>query len=264
MFSQIATVVGMNIKSLPRRLWMSLAAIFAVSVVVAVLLAFLAMAKGFEKTLTGSGSESIAVITRIASQSELNSILSRQTVNTMATAPGIARNANGDPIYSAELFVIVDGIKRSSQTEVNIPMRGISAAGFELRENVRIVEGRSFEAGRNEIVVGEGIPSNNAVCTRCGARLPIPVPLSVTAFSKWVAYQEEVHKTCLERPACTGVSASWCPRCGDCECPRDEETGELEGDMNDAGCPLHAPSSTHAAGGPHDEDVRSVLVPDER
>jgi len=157
MFSQIATVVGMNIKSLPRRLWMSLAAIFAVSVVVAVLLAFLAMAKGFEKTLTGSGSESIAVITRIASQSELNSILSRQTVNTMATAPGIARNANGDPIYSAELFVIVDGIKRSSQTEVNIPMRGISAAGFELRENVRIVEGRSFEAGRNEIVVGEGV-----------------------------------------------------------------------------------------------------------
>lgn len=156
-FSQIWTVVVMNILSLPRRLWMSLAAIFAVSVVVAVLLAFLAMAKGFEQTLAGTGTDGIAIITRTGSQSELNSSMSRDTVNLVATAPGIARDAGGDPVYSAELYVIVDGIKRSTQSKANIPMRGISTRGFGLREQLEIVEGRQFEPGRNEIVVGQGV-----------------------------------------------------------------------------------------------------------
>lgn len=147
----------MNILSLPRRLWMSLAAVFAVGVVVAVLLAFLAMAKGFERTLAGTGTDSVAIVTRVGSQSELNSVLSRDTVNSISTAPGIARNASDNTVYSAELFVIVDGIKRSSQTEVNIPMRGISLEGLELREQLTIVEGRSFVPGRNEIVVGQGV-----------------------------------------------------------------------------------------------------------
>jgi putative ABC transport system permease protein len=156
-FSQIWTVIVMNILSLPRRLWMSLAAVFAVGVVVAVLLAFLAMAKGFENTLAGTGSDRIAVITRVGSQSELNSVLSRENVNAVITAPGIAMDAGGDPQHSAELFVIVDGIKRSSQTEANIPMRGISLEGLGLRERMQIVEGRAFEPGRNEIVVGQGV-----------------------------------------------------------------------------------------------------------
>lgn len=147
----------MNILSLPRRLWMSLAAVFAVGVVVAVLLAFLAMAKGFERTLAGTGTDSVAIVTRVGSQSELNSVLSRDTVNSISTAPGIARNASDNTVYSAELFVIVDGIKRSSQTEVNIPMRGISLEGLELREQLTIVEGRAFVPGRNEIVVGQGV-----------------------------------------------------------------------------------------------------------
>ncbi|MEL7185413.1 MAG: ABC transporter permease [Pseudomonadota bacterium] len=157
MWSQIRTVVVMNIASLPRRLWMSLAAVFAVSVVVAVLLAFLAMAKGFEQTLAGTGTENIAIVTRTGSQSELNSVLGRNSVNLISTAPGIAVDENGDPIYSAELYVIVDGIKRSTQTEANIPMRGISPNGFALREQIEIVEGRMFEPGRNEITVGAGV-----------------------------------------------------------------------------------------------------------
>ncbi|MDJ0919369.1 MAG: FtsX-like permease family protein [Woeseiaceae bacterium] len=156
-FSQIWTVIVMNILSLPRRAWMSLAAVFAVAVVVAVLLAFLAMAKGFERTLAGTGSDNVAIVTRVGSQSELNSVLGRDTVNTMMTAPGIALDDNGDPIQSSELFVIVDGVKRSSQTQANIPMRGLFLDGFDLRENLTIIEGRPFESGRNEIVVGKGV-----------------------------------------------------------------------------------------------------------
>jgi len=157
LLSQIWTVIVMNVRSLPRRLWMSLAAVFAVSVVVAVLLSFLAMVQGFRQTLEGTGSEDVAIVTRSGSRSELNSSMGRDTVNIVATAPGIALSADGNPIYSPELFVVVDGIKKVSQTEANIPMRGIDPAGFELRDQVEITAGRMFTPGNNEIIVGEGV-----------------------------------------------------------------------------------------------------------
>ncbi len=156
-FSQIGTVIAMNIRSLPQRFWMALAATLAISVVVAVLLSFLSMSNGFKKTLEGAGSIETAIITRSGSRSELNSVLSNDVVKIVTAAPGIAQNENGQPIYSAELYVVVDGIKRTTQTEANLPMRGISQTGFDLRGNVEITEGRMFEAGRNEIIVGEAV-----------------------------------------------------------------------------------------------------------
>lgn len=154
--SQVAAVVVMNVRSLPQRLWMSLATLVAVAIVVAVLLAFLAMGNGFRVTVSGSGSESLAVVMREGSQAELNSVLTRDQVSLLETAPGIARDDIG-PQVSAELYVIVDGYKRSTGSEVNIPMRGLSVRGIEMREGIDIVEGRMFEPGRNEIIVGASV-----------------------------------------------------------------------------------------------------------
>ncbi len=156
-FSQIGTVIAMNIRSLPQRFWMAFAATLAISVVVAVLLSFLSMSNGFKKTLEGAGSTETAIITRSGSRSELNSVLSNDVVKIVTSSPGIAKNENGQPIYSAELYVVVDGIKRTTLTEANLPMRGVSQAGIDLRGNVEIIDGRMFEAGRNEIIVGEAV-----------------------------------------------------------------------------------------------------------
>lgn len=147
----------MNIRSLPQRFWMAFAATLAISVVVAVLLSFLSMSNGFKKTLEGAGSTETAIITRSGSRSELNSVLSNDVVKIVTSSPGIAKNENGQPIYSAELYVVVDGIKRTTLTEANLPMRGVSQAGIDLRGNVEIIDGRMFEAGRNEIIVGEAV-----------------------------------------------------------------------------------------------------------
>ena len=156
-FSQIFTVIMMNIRSLPKRFWMSFSATLAISVVVAVLLSFLSMSNGFKKTLEGAGSDKTAIVTRSGSKSELNSVLTNDVVNIITMAPGIAKNADGRPIYSPELYVVVDGIKRTTNTQANLPMRGIASVGFDLRGNVEIVEGRMFESGKNEIIVGTAI-----------------------------------------------------------------------------------------------------------
>ncbi len=155
-FSQTLAVINMNLLSLPRRIWMSLAMILASAVVVAILLAFLAMSKGFEVTLKGAGSKNIAMFLREGSAAELNSVLSKEQVNLIEDAPGIARDDKG-PIVSAELYVIVDGIKKSTHTSANLPLRGMSQRGIEMRRGFNLTRGRLFTPGTNEMIVGEGL-----------------------------------------------------------------------------------------------------------
>lgn len=157
LFAQIGTVTMMNIRSLPRRLWMSLAMVLASAVVVAILLAFLAMAKGFESTMNGAGSDRIAVLMRDGSAAEINSVITREQVNLIEESPGIARDAEDAPLVSPELYVIVDGLKKSSATEANIPLRGINAMGMAMRDNMQLIEGRMFTPGTNELIVGAGV-----------------------------------------------------------------------------------------------------------
>ncbi|WP_193163421.1 ABC transporter permease [Microbulbifer hainanensis] len=156
LISQIATVTVMNIRSLPRRLWMSLAMVLASAVVVAILLAFLAMAKGFETTMSSAGSDRVAMLMREGAAAELNSVVTRDQVNLVEDLPGIASDKDG-PVVSPELYVIVDGIKKSTGTEANIPLRGLDSRGMALRGNVQLTRGRSFTPGTNELIVGEGV-----------------------------------------------------------------------------------------------------------
>lgn len=157
MISQIIAVVLINLKSIPQRLWMSLSAVLASAIVVLVLLGFLAMANGFRQTLAGQGADDIAIIMRPAAQSELNSVIDREQVNLIAAqAPGLKRQ-NGRAMISPEVYVIVDGTKKSTGTDANIPLRGLSEDGLALRDEIRLVEGRMFEPGRTELVVGRGV-----------------------------------------------------------------------------------------------------------
>jgi putative ABC transport system permease protein len=156
---QIGAITLMNLLSLPQRLWLSLSTVLAIALVVIVLLTFLAMANGFRRTVEGSGATDVAVILRGGSQSEINSTISRDQVRLIEDAPGIARNGAGEPLTSAELYVVVDGVKRASGTKANVPLRGLGAKGAALRRGITLVTGRMFNPGANEIVVGKGLVS---------------------------------------------------------------------------------------------------------
>jgi putative ABC transport system permease protein len=154
---QVAAVTVINLKSIPQRFWLSLSTVVAVALVVIVLLAFLSMANGFRRALTGSGAEDVAVILRGGSQSEINSTITRDQVRLIEEGPGIARSLDGKPLISAELYLVVDGIKRSSQTKANLPLRGMGPEGTAIRKGITIVAGRMFRPGASEIVVGKGL-----------------------------------------------------------------------------------------------------------
>ncbi len=151
--TQTAAITAVNIRSIPQRLGSSSVAVIGIAGVVVVFVAVLSIAQGFRAAMTTAGDPSTVIVMRAGTDSEMSSILMREQAQIIKDAPGIARGASG-PIASAELFVIVNHPKRSTGLDANVPLRGVEAGAFDVRDKVRIVEGRRFEPGRNEIVVG--------------------------------------------------------------------------------------------------------------
>jgi putative ABC transport system permease protein len=153
--SQIVSVTRFGLLSLPQRRGSVLAALFGIAGVVAVLVGVLSIAVGFRKAMLASGSPESAIVMRSGADSEMVSGLGREQTRIIADAPGVARSPAG-PLASAELFVIINLPKRSTGTDANVPLRGVEAAALKVRDNLKIVRGRSFEWGKNEAIVGVG------------------------------------------------------------------------------------------------------------
>ena len=151
--SQILAVTWLNLRSLRARLGSSTVAIVGFAGVVAVFIAVLSIAEGFGKVMSSGGSDATALVLRGGSDTEMSSGLLLDQTKVIKQAPGVERGPDG-PVASAELFVIVDVPKRSTGTDANVPLRGVEPEAFEIRQAFEIVEGRSFEPGRNEVIVG--------------------------------------------------------------------------------------------------------------
>ncbi len=153
--TQSFSVAWYNLRSLPERKAAALTAAVGIAGVVGVLVGVLAIAEGFRRAMTVSGSPDVAVVLRSGSDSEMTSGLERDAIRTIGDAPGVARSAAG-PLSSAELFVIINLPKRSTGTDANVPLRGVEQGAFDVRGNIRIEAGRRFATGRNEVIVGSG------------------------------------------------------------------------------------------------------------
>ena len=150
---QVVSVTKFGLLSIPQRLGSALTSIIGIAGVVAVLVSVLSMAAGFHQTMSGSIPPDAVIVLRTGADSEMVSGLTRADTRLIADAPGLARGTNG-PLASAELFVIIDLPKRSTGTGVNVPMRGVERAAFQVRDKLKIVDGRAFEWGKNEVIVG--------------------------------------------------------------------------------------------------------------
>ena len=152
-FSQVFTVTVLTLRTLPQRAGSSVVAVIGVTGVVIVFVAVLSIAEGFRAALTGAGSPDTAIVMRGGSDTELSSGITLATTRIVKDAPGVQRG-DGGAVASAELFVVVDVPKRSTGTPANVPLRGVEPAAFRVRDEIRIVEGRIFRPGTNEIIVG--------------------------------------------------------------------------------------------------------------
>jgi putative ABC transport system permease protein len=153
---QIGAVTAMSLRSLPQRLGTSSVIVIGIAGVVAVVVSVLAMATGFQHTVANTGQADRALVLRGGSDSELASSVSRENVLTIMDAPGVRRNADGKPVASAEVVVIVDLPRKSNDSGANVTIRGVGPLAFELRPEIRLIEGRMFRSGLRELIVGRG------------------------------------------------------------------------------------------------------------
>jgi putative ABC transport system permease protein len=154
-FRQTIAVTSLNLRTVPARLSSSAVAIVGIAGVVVVFVSVLSIGAGFQAAMRQSGSSSRAMVMRSGADSEMTSGLGGSQVDIIKQAPGIRREGR-TPLASAELYVIIDLPKISTGTAANVPMRGIEPTALQVREEVSLIEGRMFQFGTNEVIVGRG------------------------------------------------------------------------------------------------------------
>jgi putative ABC transport system permease protein len=153
--NQLVAITGMNLRNLPARLGTSLVAVIGIGGVVAVLVSLLSMGEGFRAALELSGRDDVALILRGGSSDELSSSFDREQVDVITSGRGILNDARG-AVASPEFYTIVDLPMRSTGTAANVPFRGVTGRAVEVRDGFRMVAGRMFETGKDEVIVGRG------------------------------------------------------------------------------------------------------------
>lgn len=151
---QVVTISLFNLGNLRERLGSSAATIFGVAGVVLVFIGVLSIAAGFQQTMGATGDPESVIVLRSGTTGEMSSALGLDETKIISEGPGVARK-DGEMLASAELFVIVDVPKRGTDTPANVPFRGVQPTAFDVRGDFKIVEGRKFEPGKNEIIVGK-------------------------------------------------------------------------------------------------------------
>ncbi len=164
MLSQILAVTGVNLRSIGQRLGSSGVAIVGIAGVVVVFLGVLSIGEGFKKAMAEVGDPQTVMVMRAGSDTEMTSGFGGDTTRLILDTPGIARDDSG-PIASPELFVIVGHPSKKDPSDANVPLRGVSGTALKVRPNVKIVEGRMFTEGTNEIVVGRAASNQFAGLT---------------------------------------------------------------------------------------------------
>jgi putative ABC transport system permease protein len=147
-----------NLRSMRARWLSAIVAVVGIAGTVGVFCAMLALARGFRATLVNSGSPQNALIRRAGSSAELDGSVALDQVKVIEDAPGIMRE-DGQPLVSPEAVVIAGFNLKATHTNANVQVRGVSQETLKVRPNVKIVQGRFFQPGLAELVIGKNVES---------------------------------------------------------------------------------------------------------
>jgi len=152
-----------NIRNLFVRRVTTALTVLGIGLVVAVFLSVMALGEGITKVFTTSGSEKNVLVLRQNSQSELQSGIGLDQVPLIETLPGIEKDADGKPIASAELNIVLN-LEKIDGGSTNVTLRGVQEKGMKLRPGMRLTSGRSFQPGMSEAIVSDSVARRFKSC----------------------------------------------------------------------------------------------------
>lgn len=160
-----------NVRNLAVRRVSTILTALGIGLVAWVFIFTLALAGGFQSALTTTGSSQNVMVIRKGSTSELMSIVSREAAGAVLSQEEVARAADGTPLAAAELMVVWN-LPRKSGTWTNVVVRGVSPKSLALRPKMRLVQGRMYRPGLDEVVVGSMVAHRFQNCS-VGDRLKL-------------------------------------------------------------------------------------------
>ncbi len=155
----MAIPIVYNIRSVKARWTSSIVAVLGIAGTVGVFVAMLSLARGFRATLVSSGSPDNAIVMRAGATSEMMSGIKLEDIKILQDAPGVAR-ASDAPLVTSEVVVVAPFPLKSTGTDANVQVRGVSANVLTIRKNVKISQGRMFQPGLAELIVGKNASSS--------------------------------------------------------------------------------------------------------
>src|SRR6202166_5217440 len=152
----MALPVSYNLRNLVVRKTTTFITALGIALTVAVLLAVLALVNGLKTAFQSSGNPAQILVMRKGSNAELNSGITREVFQDLKSVAGIARDGE-EPMASLEMVTVINLPSVDSPTGMNVTLRGILPVGIKMRDDLKLQDGRWFQAGQREVVVGKSI-----------------------------------------------------------------------------------------------------------
>jgi len=158
-----------NVRNLRVRKITTLMTALGAALTVAVLVSVLALVQGLRTSFQVTGNPHHLLVMRKAATSELVSVITRENFQDILSQQDIARDKDGKPLASLEMITVVN-LELPAGKDMNVNLRGITPMGWEMRDQVHLVAGRTFQSGKREIVVGRSI-AEKSPAAHLGGRL---------------------------------------------------------------------------------------------
>ncbi len=154
----MAIPISYNIRNLKLRKGLTIMTALGIALTVTTAIFLMALLAGLQRAFITSGNSLNVLVMRKGSNAELSGGFDAQSLPTLKTLPGIAKDSHGEPMVSGEWVVVIVLPRNDGTGEANVTVRGMMPDGLELRDNVKLLPGgRWFTPGQREVVVSESI-----------------------------------------------------------------------------------------------------------
>lgn len=153
-----------NVRNVVQRPVATFTTAIGVGLTVAVLLAAMALAEGFRSTLVATGSPDNVMVMRKGADNEVSSGLALELASILRAHPNVATAADGRPLASFEMVTTTNMTRAGNKGRSNLKVRGVNLQDIAMRTEPKIVEGRAFTPGTDELIVGDRISSRFEHC----------------------------------------------------------------------------------------------------
>jgi putative ABC transport system permease protein len=153
-----------NVGNLKARRISTVMTVLGIGVVIAVMLSMMALYRGVQSAIVSSGSKDSLLIMRDGAEAELSSWVTKDAFHIIRALPGIEKDGKGDPMISPEIVILFKLPKKDNPKGSNVLVRGVTSKAFEMRPYIKVVEGRMFKPGLNELIVSRRIRDRFVNC----------------------------------------------------------------------------------------------------